>query len=167
MIYCFDISKWTIPFKTCLLEEGLFPCDDTIPILSCTSETAYKCENLFNGGVSGGTDYWGGYLNKNWVNTKINFDKVYLIKSVMIHQYPKYSSYWTKDVSLQFANDMKSHATLHDTVGWNEITVSPHTISNYLNITLKGGYGSDDWVAINEIKILGCRTGTSFTLFKK
>ena len=110
--------------------------------------------------MSGGSDYWGGYLKKNVVNAKINFDKPYLIKSVMIHQYPDYSSYWTKNVSLQFANGMAFHATLTETVGWNEIMVSPHTISNYLSITLKTGYGDptidDDWVAINEIKILGC-----------
>ena len=109
--------------------------------------------------MSGGSSYWGGYLNKNWVNTKINFEKAYLIKTVMIHQFPP-SNYWTKDVSLQFANEMKFKATLNDTVGWNEITVSSHTISNYLNLTLEGEYGSDTWVAISEIKILGCRTGT-------
>ena len=109
--------------------------------------------------MGGGSDYWGGYLSKDVVNTKLNFDKTYLIKSVMIHQYPDFR-YWTKDVSLQFANGMAFHATLTKTVGWNEITVSPHTISNYLSITLKAGYGDptidDDWVAINEIKILGC-----------
>ena len=116
--------------------------------------------------MSGGSDYWGGYLNKNVVNAKINFDKPYLIKSVMIHQYPDYSSYWTKNVSLQFANGMAFHATLTEKIGWNEIRVSPHTISNYLSITLNGEYNtneSDDWVAISEIKILGCRTGTIFS----
>ena len=116
--------------------------------------------------MSGGSDYWGGHCStQNWINTQINFDKAYLIKGVMIHQYPKDSSYWTKDVSLQFSNEMKVHATLDNTVGWNEIKVPTHTISKYLNITLEGGCGSDNWVAINEIKILGCRTGTIF-IFK-
>ena len=81
----------------------------------------------------------------------------------MIHQYPKDSSYWTKDISLHFANGMAFHATLTETVGWNEIKVPTHTISKYLNITLEGGCGSDNWVAINEIKILGCQTGTIFS----
>ena len=112
--------------------------------------------------MSGGSSYWGGYLNKNWVNTKINFEKAYLIKTVMIHQFPP-SNYWTKDVSLQFANEMKFKATLNNIVGWNEITVPSNTISNYLNLTLDSEYGSDKWVGINEIKILGCRRGNIST----